>query len=259
MKYSFLFVTLAVVSLLAAGCGDKWNIMQDVLPATGAQVRFIHTAPDAPAIDMFINDQRISGAAITVTNPTGSLLYGSSSVFPASDYASVPAGALKIKAVAAAGGTVASPLLTTDLNAEAGKRYSLFVTGLAPAYSFLTVNDEVPPVAGNTFFLRLVNLVPNSTDVKVTYDGKELITSVLPNKASAFTTIAFPADYKTGLIRTANFQITLNGTVPVVLPVFTIPSIQPGAVITYVFRGLMATDPKVPSKFPPTLVSYVNR
>lgn len=259
MKQAFSITCLFLAGLLAGGCNDKFNFTKDVQPVTGAQVRFIHAAPDAPAIDVYVNDQRLSGAAVTTANPTGSLLYASSSVFPASDYSSIPAGATKVKVVTATGGTVASPLLAADLMAEAGKRYSFFATGLAPTYSLLAVPDEIPALNGNNIFVRVINLVPNSTDVTLTYDGKDIVTSIAPGKASAFVIVAPPADYKAGLIRTANFAAKVNGALPVTTGTVFYASAQPGATVTFFVRGVMTTDAKVPTKYAVGLASYVNR
>ena len=61
MKYTIISIALTIVGLMAGSCGEKWNILQNVQPSTGARVRFIHAAPDAPAIDVYVNDQRMSG------------------------------------------------------------------------------------------------------------------------------------------------------------------------------------------------------
>lgn len=257
MKYLLISLVLTVVSLLTGGCSDKWNILKDVQPSTGAQVRFVHAAPDAPAIDVYVNDQRVSGAAVTTTNPTGSLLYGS--VFPNFEYSGIQATATKVKVVVASGGAVDSPLLSADLNAEAGKRYSLFATGVAPTYSLITITDEVPPVGVNSFFIRIVNLVPNATDATLIYDGKDVATSIVPGKASPYITLALPADYKSGTFRTANIQAKVNGAIPITLGAFTVTGIQPGAILNYVLRGVLTTDAKVPTKFPVSTITYLSR
>lgn len=259
MKQPLLLSCVFLTGLLAVGCNDKFDFLQDVQTPTGAQVRFIHAAPDAPAIDVYVNDQRVSGAAVTTTNPTGGLLYASSSVFPASEYSAIPVGPTKVKVVAATGGTVASPLLSADLMAEAEKRYSFFATGTAPTYSLVAIPDDLPALAGNNFFARIVNLVPNSTDVILTYDGKDIATSIAPGKASAFIPIAPSADYKTGLIRTANFQAKVNGAIPVMTGTIMYTGIQPGGTVTFYVRGVMTTDAKVPTKYAVGLLSYTNR
>ncbi|MFD2570035.1 DUF4397 domain-containing protein [Spirosoma soli] len=259
MRNFWITSCVALISIVVSGCGDKFNVLQDVQPATGAQVRFIHAAPDAPAVDVYVNDRRISGAAVTTTNPTGSLLYSSSSIFPSAEYSSIPIGTTKLKIVAATNGTLTTPLLSADLEAEAGKQYSLFATGLAPTYSTLLVTDDIPAISGNTFFVRIVNLVPNATDVTLTYDGKDIIPTVAPGKASAFVSIPFPADYKSGLLRTANFQAKVNGAIPVTTGTIFYTGIQPGAAITYFVRGVMTTDAKIPTKYAVNLSSYSNR
>ena len=241
------------------GCGEKWNILKDVQSSTGAQVHFIHAAPDAPAIDIYVNEQRVSGAAVTTANPTGSLLYGASITFPSFEYAGIPAGTTKIKVVAATGGTVASPLLSADLNAEAGKRHSLFATGVAPSYSLVTITDEAPPVNSNSFFIRIINLVLNATDATLTYDGKDVVTGIVSGKASPYIVVALPADYKSGVFRTANIQAKVNGAIPVTLTATTQTGLQPGAVLNYVLRGGLTTDPKTPTKFPVTTLTYLSR
>ncbi|GAB3689772.1 DUF4397 domain-containing protein [Spirosoma flavus] len=263
MKQLIAFCCVALSGLLATGCGNKFDFLKDVQMPAGAQLRFIHAAPDAPALDVYVNDKQISGAAVATTNPTGSVLYTTStlSVFPAVDYSAIPAGAAKVKAVNASGGTVASPLISADLTTEAGKRYSVFATGLAPSYSLLTIPDELPALSGNNIFARIVNLVPNSTDVTLTYDGKEIITGIAPGKASAFVPIAPPADYKSGLIRTLNFQAKVNGAIPVTTVTYAnpAPGIQPGGVFTFYVRGVMTTDTKSPTKYAVGFLNYQNR
>ncbi|MBD2702673.1 DUF4397 domain-containing protein [Spirosoma sp. BT702] len=263
MKQTIAICCVALSGLLAGSCGNKFDFLQDLQMPAGAQLRFIHAAPDVPAFDVYVNERQISGAAVTTTNPTGSVLYSNTtlSVFPASEYSAIPAGTAKLKAVNASGGTVASPLITSDLAVEAGKRYSVFATGLAPSYSLLVVPDELPALSGNNLFARIVNLVPNSTDVTLTYDGKEVITGVAPGKASAFVPIAPPADYKSGLIRTLNFQAKVNGTIPVTTATFAnaAPGAQPGGTFTFYVRGVMTTDPKSPTKYAISFGNYLNR
>ncbi|GAB3944414.1 hypothetical protein GCM10028805_11900 [Spirosoma harenae] len=263
MKQTLAICCVFMTGLLASSCNDKFNFLQNVQTPTGAQFRLIHAAPDAPALDVYVNDQRISGAAVTTTNPTGSVLYTTTALaaFPANEYAAIPTGAAKIKLVSATGGSVASPLVATDLTAEAGKRYSLFATGVAPSYSIIAIPDELPPLSGNNIFARIVNLVPNSTDVTLTYDGKDIITGVAPGKASAFVPIAPPADYKSGLIRTANFLAKVNGAIPVTTATFAnaAPGMQPGGVFTFYVRGVMTTDPKSPTKYAIGFSNYLNR
>ena len=161
--------------------------------------------------------------------------------------------------VVAAGGTVASPLLSADLNAEAGKRYSLFATGVAPSYSLITMIDELPPVSGNSFFIRIINLVPNATDATLVYDGKDVVTGIAPGKASPYIAVPLPADYKSGTFRTANIQAKVNGAIPVTLTATTQTGVQPGAVLNYVLRGVLTTDAKTPTKFPVTTLTYLSR
>lgn len=257
MKYTIISIALTIVGLMAGSCGEKSNILQNVQPSTGARVRFIHAAPDAPAIDVYMNDQRMSGAVVTAVNPTGSLRYGTA--FPGFEYSGIAAGAAKIKMVVAAGGTVASPLLSADLNAEAGKRYSLFATGVAPSYSLVTITDELPPVSGNSFFIRIINLVPNATDATLVYDGKDVVTGIAPGKASPYIAVPLPADYKSGTFRTANIQAKVNGAIPVTLTATTQTGVQPGAVLNYVLRGVLTTDAKTPTKFPVTTLTYLSR
>jgi hypothetical protein len=96
-------------------------------PTTGnAKVRFVHLAPDAPAVDI-----------VNVTDPANeAVLFDAQNYRDATAFASVPAGTYNLEVRTDAGGTTVLPL--NDIVLEAGKIYTVFANGF------------VTPPTGNT-------------------------------------------------------------------------------------------------------------
>lgn len=96
-------------------------------PASGnAKVRFVHLAPDAPAVDI-----------VNVTDPANeSVLFDAQSYRDATAFASVPAGTYNLEVRTDNGGTAVLPL--NGIVLEAGKIYTVFANGF------------VAPPTGNT-------------------------------------------------------------------------------------------------------------
>jgi Domain of unknown function (DUF4397) len=264
-----IFSIISVTTLILSSCGDEHSFLTNVTPADGARVKFIHAAPDAPGVAIFVNDKKISGVLTVAPATPTTITYGG--VFPSNDYAVLPAGTAKVKVTTPS--LSDAVLLQGDAPLESGKYYSVFATGLAPTYSPVVVLDDLPAPTGNNVFIRLINLIPNSKDAEISINGATLISSVAAGKGGEkFTTFELPA-YTGGQ---ASFAVaykvngtsttTTAGSVSTTAATISYTGYTPSRVLTIVLRGLLSTqvitDGKpviTASKFAPASTSYLNR
>jgi hypothetical protein len=97
MKKYLLSISLLSIIFLGS-CGDENSFLTNVITAEGAKVKFIHAAPDAPGVAIFVNDKKVSGVLTVDPATPGIVTYGG--VFPAQDYANLSAGAAKVSVTA---------------------------------------------------------------------------------------------------------------------------------------------------------------
>lgn len=247
-----LFATLFIMS----SCGDETNSFGIYSPATGGRVKFIHSAPDLAGIDIYVNDKKFSGIN-TATGATPVLLTSGNAYPSTAEYATIPVGKAKIGVVAPSLNNATG--ITADLNVEEGKYYSVFATGIAPTYSSLILEDKLPITTGKNIYVRVVNLVPNSTSAEFTVNGITIATGVgFKNTDNTF--IAVPIEsFTTGTINVPFNAKISGGIAPVTFTASNIATIFPGRVITFIVRGVLTTDAKNPTKYAPAFSVYFNR
>ncbi|MFN3694057.1 MAG: DNA polymerase III subunit alpha, partial [Ignavibacterium sp.] len=179
MKISSIKNILAAsaIAALITACGEEHYLLKDVETAQGARVKFIHAAPDAPGVALFVNDKKFSGVITTPPATPGVITYGN--VYPATDYAIVEAGAAKARLTVPASSTAAEVVLFDgSVPVEADKYYSVFATGIAPTYGAVIIPDNIPAFNDRQLFFRVVNMVPNSTAVGLTLAGNTIAEKV---------------------------------------------------------------------------------
>ncbi len=274
MKKYFL-LTGFLTTLLLGSCGEESSFLTQVLPAEGARVKFVHAAPDAPGVAIFVNEKKVSGTLTVAPTTPGTIAYGG--IFPASDYAVLPAGSAKVKITTPTVGD--ATLLSGDVNLEAGKYYTVIATGLAPTYRPYIVEDNLPEISGNKVFFRVINLIPNSSDLEVDIAGSLAATGIKVNQGGD-KFIAYDIPNFTNTAVTIPVKIKINGTATattagtVTASLFTpttntitYSGVTPGRVFTIVARGVLSTQaldaagrPVITTtRFAPTVSNYINR
>lgn len=268
MKKYFLSIGL-LTTILLGSCGEESSFLTQVLPAEGARVKFLHAAPDAPGVAIFVNDKKVSGTLTVAPTTPGTIAYGG--IFPATDYAVLPAGTAKVKITTPTVGD--ATLLSGDVNLESGKYYTVIATGLAPTYTPFVVQDNLPEISGNKAFFRVINLVTNSANTEVSIAGQTAITDIKPqgggDKFIAYelpntvgVTFAFPVVVKINGSSTTTTAGSITSSTTI-----NYSGVTPGRVYTIVTRGLLGTQiidntgkPVVTaSRFAPTVSTYINR
>jgi hypothetical protein len=164
MRRSFLrLCTVALSTLVLAGCFHD-DDDDDNNAATG-NVRIVHASPDAPAVDVLINNQS------RLTNVP----------YKASALLNLAPGVTNIK-VNAAGTT--NTVIDASPNLLANTRYTvLAINTLAAPIEALVVDDPTTAVANNQVRVRVAHLAPAvpAVDVYVTAPGAALAAPTLGN------------------------------------------------------------------------------
>ncbi len=238
-----LYLLFCLAPLLTA-CGSKHDVSINQTYPTGARVKFVHAVVDGPAVNVFANDTKLNGTALT---------YGT--VFP-TEYSVIAPGAATLKVSTVASGTVAeATILSAPFTFESEKYYSVIATGAAsgtvatPSTLVLTDDLNVPDPSKN--YIRVLNLVINGPAIDLGIGtGDALLTNVARNTASDYIAVdpnAATAPY--------SFQVRTTGTRTLVAPALAFNTLNRGRKITLVVRGAVGRT-GAPA---PTVGSYTVR
>lgn len=182
---------VAPISLLTASRAGSGEILD---AATPAQLRVIHASPDAPAVDIVVNNDCAAPVLSGVPYP----------VF--SNYLSVPAATYNVKVTAA--GNCGAVVIDANLTLSAGKQYSVYATGLLASIAPYVLTDDNRPIA-TAAKVRIVHAAPSAgrVDIYVTAPGASIATAT-----PAFTNVPLRAE--TGYVNLAggSYDVTVTPT-----------------------------------------------
>ncbi|MBN1559231.1 DUF4397 domain-containing protein [candidate division KSB1 bacterium] len=197
MKLRILFSMIAAFSfLVVSGCSDDDNGTTPT-PAGKAMVQVIHASPDAPGVDILVDN------GVAVTNLT----------FPQNtSYLQVNAGTRNIK-VNVTGTT--QTVIEANLDLMQDKSYSIFATNVVANLTPLVLQDNLATPADGKAHVRFIHLSPNAPAVDITLtDGTVVFGNVEFSGYVDFTPLA---------VGTYNLQVRVHGTETVVLE---LPGVQ---------------------------------
>ena len=239
IRYSIL---LFVGAMMLYACGNENDVFKNTKLATGARIKFIHAAPGAPGVEIRVNDLKFSGVATVAPATPNVMNYGA--VFPSNEYAAIAVGSPNVKVVVPASATAPEAVaISASLRTEEGKSYSVFAAGAAPNIVPVVLADVLPPTSTTKFFVRFVNLTPNSTTADIVFNNVALFSNVpYQGGSAAFTELEAPLSAGTGIFN-ASFSVRVNGaagTTPVAVTL-TGTNLRPGAVVTIYSRGLFGS------------------
>ncbi|OKL39010.1 DUF4397 domain-containing protein [Pontibacter flavimaris] len=197
MKYWMKMTVLAVVPMLfLASCDDDDDDV--VLEVDNAEVMVVHASPDAPGVDLLINDVKVNSSALTYPNNTG--------------YLEVPAGMQNVKVNAA--GT-ATTVIEADLDLKQDKDYTVFAINTLDNIEALVLEDNLTDPAAGMAHVRFVHLSPDAPAVDIAVAGGPVLFSNRAFKsATDFTPVA---------AGTYTLEVRPAGTMTVAL---TIPDVE---------------------------------
>ncbi len=206
-----------LAGLIAAGAMTL-SVAAPVGAASDAMVRVLHASPDAPAVDVWVDDSKVL---------TDVAFKGLSS------YLALPAGAHHIVVVAT--GTTTPALIDATPSFDAGVKYTVAAIGPAATVSAKVFVDDGTVVAGSAK-LRVIHLSPDAPAVDVAVAGQAPADAAVKNlsypDATGYLTLP-PATY--------DFEVRLAGTTTVALPLSGV-ALADGTNYTVFAVGLAAAD-----------------
>ena len=182
---------------------------------TYANVLVAHASPDAPGVDLLIDDVKVNTQPLTYPGNTG--------------YLQAESGTRNIKVNVA--GT-SNSVINGNLVVEADKYYSIFaVDQVAEITALVLVDDLTTPAAGKAH-VRFVHLSPDAPAVDIALVGGAV---VFPNVAFKGFTAFTPLN--AGVAYNLEVRVAGTSTVALVLPPVTL---QAGKIYTVFAKGFLA-------------------
>lgn len=218
-KFSLFAITLlAGLSVALVGC-DKDDPQPDQ-----SRMLVVHASPDAPGVDLLVDNQKINSAPLTFPNFTG--------------YLTLNSGTRNVKVNVAGTSTTA---INADLTLVKDKVYSVFAIDRVAAIKAIAVEDNLAAPASGKAHIRFFHLSPGAPAVTVGVLNGATFTPVFSNRsfetqATASANQAFtPVD-----AGTYTFDVRVAGSTTSVL---TLPGInlQAGKIYTVFARGIVGS------------------
>ena len=196
MKRRLLTLGFAAVALVA-GCSDDDSNTGPATP-TVAGVRVVHASPDAPSVDVLVDDAQVL---------TGVPYLGSSS------YLEVPTGTRNVKVNAAGTSTT---VIDADLPVAEGTDYTVIAGGLVSDIAPLVLEDDRSAPPSGSVKVRAVHGAPSAPAVDIYVTAPE---ADLEAATPALTSVPFGAasDYLTVPAGDYQVRVTPAGSKTVVI------------------------------------------
>ncbi len=154
---------MAIVATLAVAGALFLGVLSPVAAADTAKVRVLHASPDAPAVDVYLNDTKVDA----LTNVPFGII---------SDYLDIPAGTQNVKVYAT--GTMENPVINADLTLEAGKMYTVAATNEVAKIEAQVLVDAPNPTADKAQ-VRVIHFSADAPAVDIAPKGGDPIISAL--------------------------------------------------------------------------------
>ncbi len=208
------------ILLSLTSCDDD-----DVMDRENARVLVVHASPDAPGVDLLVDNNKVNASALTFPNNTG--------------YLDVEAGTRNVKVNAT--GTNTS-VINADVTLTKDMAYSVFAYDVASSLKPLVLMDNLAAPASGKAHLRFMHLSPGAPAVTVgvlngnnfvpLFSNRSFETAATATANQGFT----PVDAGTYTV-----QVRVAGTETAVL---TVPNValQNGKIYTVFARGIVGNQ-----------------
>lgn len=253
MKKNILHTTLTVLAAALLFCSCEKNAIESyaVPVADGSFIKLVHAAQEAPMVNLYLGDAKVSAIAPNAQGVTLGLSYAGTAVFPIIyGYANVPAGNTTVQVIdTVKEGGAAELIASQSIGLEATNNYSAFLIGKTGAFETLVIKDNLPPSGYAKTYVRFVNVMngaPSGFDVKANFLATE-------TKPASSTAIGTNVAYKehTPYIEldpgTYNFAIHVNGSASAYTTMTKITPVA-GRVYTFYLRGNYTSSPAVANR-----------
>lgn len=182
-----------------------------------SRVRVFHAVPNAPAVDVYANDNLIvRNLAYKETSP----------------YLPVPSGNYNIKVYPT--GETTNPVIDSKVFVPENSIYTIAAIGELPDISLYPIQEPISPNNTGMACVRFIHLSPNAPPVDIKLPDGTVVFSNIPYKGMACYTCVPSGTY--------TFRVTPAGTDDVVL---TVPNVRLNANTLYTIYavGLVGEEP----------------
>jgi Domain of unknown function (DUF4397) len=187
-NFKFYMVFLVSVAMVLTSCSEDSGTNNN---AGTAQVLVAHTSPDAPGVDLLV-DNKLAGTNLTFPANTG--------------YLEVEEGTRNVKVNVTGTSTT---VIEADLTLDKDTYYSVFAVDEVANLSPLVIVDDLTSPASGIAHVRFIHLSPDAPAVDITTtDGTIVFADYEFKEYTPFTPL--PAG-------TYDLQVRLDGTSTVVL------------------------------------------
>jgi len=147
---------LFAVSLVFNACEEN-AIPELTVPVSedATYVKFFFHVENAPSVNFYFDDQKVSAVASSSSDEVQGNVYGS--VFPSNAYALIPSGDFNVDARDLEGNVIAS----TSATFAADKNYSAYLVGTTDNYEIFVMEDQLPAEDRVKIYWRFVNTMVN--------------------------------------------------------------------------------------------------
>ncbi len=128
--------------------------------ANNASIRVVHASPDAPAVDVYVDDKRTL-SSLSFRRVTG--------------YLSLPAGKHTVKVYPTSAKGTGTPVAQQDVELNGGWDYTLAATGRASAVQVRVFSDNLNLPGARKTNLRVYHLSPNAPATNLAVKGGEVL------------------------------------------------------------------------------------
>lgn len=205
-----LVLTLFASALVFTSCEkdseEPTKVYSNVLVA--------HASPNAPGVDLLIDNTKKNSAALTFPNNTGYLM--------------VESGTRNVKINVTGTSTT---VINANLTLEKDKNYTVFAVDSVSKISALVLSDDLTMPASGKAHVRFVHLSPNAPAVDVAVASSGAV--VFGNKAFKTYTAFTPLDAG---VYNLDVRVAGTKTVALVLPSITL---QSGKIYTIFAKGFL--------------------
>ncbi|MCD3245149.1 DUF4397 domain-containing protein [Clostridium botulinum C] len=199
---------------------------------TKSFIRLLHASPNAPAVDVYFNNQII----------TPNLKYKDFT-----QYMSILPGIYNIKVFPA--GKLSSPIIDTRIKIPSNKILTLVIGNTLNNIQVLPYEEAKLPIPPNNSYVKFVHLSPDTPNLDIT----------LPNDTIIFKNVEFQKTTKYIPLKTGDYTIQAKptGTNKVIL---TVPNIilKPNRFYTLYTIGNLNGNPPLQMLIPLDGNSYIN-
>src|SRR5215207_9853655 len=145
----------SLVTTVSPSCGEVLGLQGE---SSDACVRLVHAAPDAPPVDVYLNDAEIAQ----------NLEFGT-----ATEYVLAPSGDGRGVRVAATGTPVDEAIIDASLDFDPGQAYEILVTGAGDDLEATITGTDLRPLAQGQARLRVINASPDAGPIDIGVQGSE--------------------------------------------------------------------------------------